>query len=640
MEGLSIIIPCYNVENYIEKCLNSITKQELKTYEIILINDCSKDNTLSIIKEYQQKHTEIDITVINNKENMGAGASRNRAVAKAKYDYISFVDSDDILSDNFYKEMLNLMKRKKATLVVCDIESVYEEDSSQRIRMKPCDEKQTRLSFINNGMAASPCNKIFLKQELLKYPFAEGIMNEDIATVIPVLVTTKKIEYSKKATYYYIQRSNSVQNSQLSFKRFDIFKSLNIVEERISHIKNYKRYWDAIIYQQIIMLFIYVPPKDNRTLFRAKFLKEFYKKTKKMELRRNIHYYNTFIPSQGKKHQIYYKILMKLNCNGFSYTTSILISLYNYLRKKKNETSVIKPNITINDLIYHAKKQSKLKSKTKISVVIPNYNYDRFLYQRLYSILYQTEKVEEIIILDDCSTDDSRNTIMNITEQLKEFINISYVFNKKNSGTVFKQWKKGIELANGDYIWIAEADDYCHKKFLKYHKKMLKRDNEITLSYVDTGFIDKKGSIILKTIKPEIDILKTGHWNKNFINSGKNEIKDYAYLNCTIANVSSVLFKKDDYSSCFEELVQYKQVGDWFFYLNVMKRGKIAFYNKVLNYYRVHGNNVTSTTKKQAHFDEIKKLHNYLNNSIKFTKDQKKNISNRYRFLERVWEVK
>jgi len=395
-----------------------------------------------------------------------------------------------------------------------------------------------------------------------------------------------------------------------------------------------------VVYQQIIMFFIYIPPKDDRLLFRAKFLKEFYRNSKDMELRKNIHYYNEFLPSLGKKHRIYYKVLMKLNCNGFSYITSVLISLYKLMKKQKEVKSVIKKNIDINDLIDCAKKQSKMNSNIKISVVIPNYNYDRFLYQRLYSILYQTKKVSEIIILDDCSTDDSRNTIIRITEQLKKFIDIKYIFNEKNSGCVFKQWKKGLELANGDYIWIAEADDYCDKNFLKCHEKMLSKEKNIYLSYVDTGFIDTNGHIVLKTIKPEIDILKTGHWDKSFINSGEAEIQNYSYLNCTIANVSSVLFKKDNYNYCFPELIKYKQVGDWFFYLTVMRKGKIAFYNKVLNYYRLHGNNVTSTTKKQAHFDEIKRLHNYLDGIIKFTKQQKKNISNRYKFLEKVWGVK
>ncbi|MBE6149980.1 MAG: glycosyltransferase [Firmicutes bacterium] len=639
MKGLTIIIPCYNVENYIEKCLDSIIKQSIEKYEIILIDDCSKDNTLNIIKKFKKEHSNLDITVLNNETNMGAGASRNLAVSKAKFDYISFVDSDDILSENYYKEMLIELNKSNASVVVCDIDVVYGYNN-EKIKMQVCDEKETRLSFINNGMAASPCNKIFSKKEILKYPFAEGIMNEDIACVIPVLATTKKIKYCKSAVYYYVQHENSVQNSKLSFKKLDIIKSLEIVKERIKNVKQFKQYWDALVYQQLIMFLVYVPSKDNRIIYRAKFLKEFYKKTKDLKLRQNPYYYNIFLPNQGKKHKLYYKTFMKLNCNGFSFLSSLLISFYNFLRKYKKNKSVIKNDITVDDLIKCSIKQNKMKEKIKISVIIPNYNYDNFLYQRLYSILYQTKKIEEIIILDDCSNDNSRNTIMEITDKLKQYVKIRYVFNETNSGCVFRQWKKGLEMASGDYIWIAEADDYCGSSFLKAHLTNINKNNNISISYVDTAFIDKNGNIIMKTIKPEIDILKTGHWNKSFINDGMNEIEDYAYLNCTIANVSSVLLKKDDYSCFFEELIQYKQAGDWFFYLNVMQKGNVAFYNRPLNYYRVHGNNVTSNTKKQAHFEEIKKIHEYVGKVIRLDKKQKSNIKDRYKFLRKVWNVK
>ena len=143
----------------------------------------------------------------------------------------------------------------------------------------------------------------------------------------------------------------------------------------------------------------------------------------------------------------------------------------------------------------------------------------------------------------------------------------------------------------------------------------------------------------MKSIKPEIDILQTGHWDHDFVNSGIEEIKNYAYLNCTVANVSSVLFKNDDYSNFFKESGKYRQAGDWLFYINIMKQGKIAFSNKPINYYRVHGNNVTSVTKKQSHFDEIVKIHTALNKEFKLNSKQKKEIQKRYKFLKKVWNL-
>ena len=98
-----------------------------------------------------------------------------------------------------------------------------------------------------------------------------------------------------------------------------------------------------------------------------------------------------------------------------------------------------------------------------VSVIIPNYNHDKYLDVRIQSILNQTYQDFEIIILDDCSTDNSKAVI----ERYRDNDHVSHiVYNEKNSGTTFKQWEKGIELAKGDLLWIAESDDSCDCNFL------------------------------------------------------------------------------------------------------------------------------------------------------------------------------
>ena len=165
-------------------------------------------------------------------------------------------------------------------------------------------------------------------------------------------------------------------------------------------------------------------------------------------------------------------------------------------------------------------------------------------------------------------------------------------------------------------------------------------DKDIVISYSDTAFIDKLGYVFMRSIKKEIDIMNTGHWDRNFINDGKSEIHDYSYLNCTIANVSSVIFKNNDYSKYFEESGKFKQAGDWLFYLNIMNTGRISYVNKSLNYYRVHGSNVTSVTKKNSHFNEIKLVHEYIRKNYGLDSTQEKEIQKRYKFLEKVWGLK
>lgn len=637
-ESISIIIPCYNVEKYISKCLDAIINETFKNYEIILVDDCSKDNTLKIIKEYERKYD--FIKVIKNEKNSGAGYSRNNALKFVKYDIISFIDSDDIIEPNFHEELLKSMVKEKSDISVCDIYIKYDDNfKEQDTRCNAVTNDKSKYDFINNGLAASPCNKLFKKSMLINNEFPEGIMNEDVATVLTALIKSKKISYTSETYYNYIQRKGSVQNKKFSYKRFDIFKSLDILISRIDNIKdkNKDKYIEAIIYNQIITFFLYVIPKEKSFIQRYKILKEYHKLSKKYNIRQNNLFW-IFLSEQPIKTKAYYKLIFKLNDNGLCFSANLIIQFYK-LYKKYTNRNIIKKNITMQDLINMAIKQKNKKSNVNLSVVIPNYNYEKFLFQRLYSILSQTKKIDEIIILDDCSKDGSRKLIDEIYENLKDIINIKKVYNETNSGSAFKQWEKGFNLATKDYVWIAEADDYCDKKFLKNVLKPIEKDKNIVLSYCDTAFIDKDGNIMFKSIKKEIDIMKSGHWDKKYINNGLDEIKNYAFLNCTVANVSSVVFKKANYNEYFKLSGEYKQAGDWLFYVNVISNGNVSYINKSLNYYRLHGNNVTSTTKKQAHFDEIKKIHKYLDNKYTFEKWQKEEIEKRYEFLKVGWNL-
>lgn len=641
---LSIIIPCFNVEEYIVNCLDSIKNQLTDfDYEIILIDDKSTDNSLKIIKDYL-KNSKMNIRLLENEQNSGAGYSRNKAIKEAKYDFISFIDADDYLDDNFYSEMFTKLEREKADVVVSDFNIIYE-DGTPAIVAPGCEGKVSKINMINTGFAASPCNKIIKKELLIKYPFAEGIMNEDVASIIAILVKAKTIVYTNKTRYNYVQHSSSVQNSKLSLKRFDIFKAINILKERIKDDKDYKKYMDVVSYQQLFLFYIYVLPREKNFFKRWKFLKLFKKMSKNYNLIDN-QYAKENLFRRGKKARFYYTMIFNLNDKGFSFLTSLIMSMFGVYHNLKHNSilskkiSVIKQNITLEDLIKLAKKQSNMKNEEiKVSVVIPNYNYEKFLYQRLYSILYQDYKLYEIIILDDCSSDNSKELIDEIVDKLKGYINIKKDYNKTNSGTAFKQWKKGFDLVKGDYVWIAEADDYCEKKMISSLVNTIKKDKEIVLSYVDTSFINSIGVRQLKTIKPEIDIQKSGHWDKDFVSDGIDEIKNYAFLNCTIANVSSCLIKNQDYTEILEECGNYKQAGDWLFYVSVMRQGKISFINKPLNYYRVHGNNVSSTMKKERHIEEILKLHKMYIKAFDLNDKHKKLMKKRIEFLKRVWDL-
>lgn len=633
-DKISIIVSCYNTEKYIKKCVESLINQSYKNLEIILIDDGSSDNTLKIIKEYENENKKIK--VIENVKNRGLAYSRNVGLNNSTGIFVGFIDSDDYIDKDYYKNLITAIKNEKADLAICDMKLVYENGTEHIVRA--CEQNCTKLDFINNGLAASACNKLFKKEILIKYPFEEGKVNEDLAVVLPSIVAAKKIAYVKDTFYNYLQREKSIQNSRFSDRRFEIFDGVETTLNRLLKDKNYNKYKDAIIYNQIIVLFIYVIPKESNIIYRRNIIKKFVKLAKKYKIRKNEYFWN-FINCQGKKHQIYYKTMFKLAFNNCYLLTSLLILLVDIIKRTQK---VSLPKIITNEMLINLAKKQQLKKEPKksVSVVIPNYNYSEFLNERLYTILYQKIKLKEIIILDDCSTDNSCSKINELVKCLSPYIKIKSYYNKKNSGTPFKQWQKGFSFATGDYVWIAEADDLCKSNLISKILKPCIKNPDINISYADTAFINKEKNLIMKTIKPEIDIQRTNHWEKSYINDGLDEIKNYSFLNCTIANVSSCIIKNNDYDEYLKQSIKYRQAGDWLFYVNVLTSGKIAYTNLALNYYRVHGDNVSSTMNQQKHLEEIKEIHSYYLKKFNLSKDHKKKMQERIHFLEKNWNLK
>lgn len=633
---ISVIVAVYNTEKYVERCLNSLLNQTYQNLEIIVVEDDSTDNSKEVLKKYSHDDK---VKLIYNKKNSGLSYSRNVGLENATGSYIGYIDSDDYVDLDYYEKLMQSIIDSKAEIAICDIK-VVDEDTNTEVISRCCNNDEfTVYNVVDNGLAASACNKLFKKELISKYKFAEGKVNEDIAVVIPTIVNAKMITYAK-TYYYYVQRGGSIQNSGFSDKRFDIFYGVKTTLERIKDNKDYESLKDAIVFNQLIVLLIYVIPKEKNWNRRKEILKKYNELVYEYQIRQN-HNFWTFLQNCGKKHRIYYKMLFKLNCEGHYSLSNSLMSIYDLLSKVLKPKKVISDNINLEDLVLLAKKQKELPDEEiKISVIVPNYNYAKFMYQRIYSILRQNYKLYELIILDDCSKDNSKEVIDDICNKLKDYIDIKSVYNTTNSGSAFKQWKKGMKLAKGDYVWIAEADDYCDAKLLRTLVKPIKKNKNIMISYSDTAFIDTFGNIIIKSIKPEIDIQKSGHWDKSYVNNGLDEIKNYSYLNCTIANVSSAIIKNGDYEEYLKMSGEFKQAGDWLFYVNLISNGDIAYSNKILNYYRVHGNNVSSTMNHQKHIDEINKIHKYYVDKFDLTDKEIKMMKERIDFLKKAWKLK
>ena len=218
-----------------------------------------------------------------------------------------------------------------------------------------------------------------------------------------------------------------------------------------------------------------------------------------------------------------------------------------------------------------------------VSVIIPNYNHAKYLDERIQSVLNQTYQNFEVIILDDLSTDNSKEVI----EKYRNASHVSQiVYNEKNSGSTFKQWLKGMELAKGNLIWIAESDDSCEKEMLERLVKEFSKDKDLVLAFCNSMIIDENGN--------KKHVIQKKDWQKDLRISGKDFIHDYLYKDNLIYNASSALFRKDIALDIDRQYTQYKGSGDWLFWIEICERGNVSMLKEPMNMFRKHFGNVTT----------------------------------------------
>ena len=258
-----------------------------------------------------------------------------------------------------------------------------------------------------------------------------------------------------------------------------------------------------------------------------------------------------------------------------------------------------------------------------ISIIIPNYNHALFLKKRLESVYNQTYPHFEVILLDDASTD---NSIEILTTYKNHPKTAHLIVNTQNSGSPFKQWQKGIEVANGELIWIAESDDYAAPNFLEQVAQPLLTNKEIGLAYCQSVVVDENSQELYINTKWTDDLNKN-RWLTNYTNNGLLECKNYLFHKCTIPNASAVIFRKN-LATTFP--VTYKMAGDWWFWMNLLPNTHIAYIKDNLNYFRTHANTTRMsgnlTKKKLRLIEEVKVvslIKHQLDNRIYFKKIEK-----------------
>lgn len=252
----------------------------------------------------------------------------------------------------------------------------------------------------------------------------------------------------------------------------------------------------------------------------------------------------------------------------------------------------------------------------RVSIIIPNYNHADFLHRRLNSIFDQTFQNYEVIILDDYSTDGSRLILQQFSEKYRDKVS-HLIFNKENSGSPFKQWKKGLELSKGEYIWIAESDDWADKRFLEYCIQEFEKNSAIGVVFTNSNWMNKDGKRYLR-------YMFEGALSNEFVEkkSGTEIINNWLLKEgeIIIGNTSSAVFKRQAYLNHIQNdpyFEKFYTAGDKYFWGKILIKNDAVCIYEALNYYRTHTESTTSNRykSKKRLFQDIREnifILNYL----------------------------
>lgn len=296
---VSIITPVYNTEKYLNKCLDSAMNQTLQDFELILINDGSKDGSLNILKEYESKYPD-KVTVID-KINEGQAVARNQGLKIAKGEFIFFLDSDDWIEEKALETLYSRAIKDNSDIVACKY-AYFNEDGEVISRNIELDFDDVMKRYIISE--TGPCAKL-IKKDLItnnSLYFLEHHIYEDIAVVPAYSLYANKISYVEEELYYYLQRVGStMKQATYSDKMLDIFnamKNLRILFENAKMEEKYKEeleylFIEHLLHASSLRFFKFDNYKENIDRV-SKMMEEYYPNWEK----------NSYLKQEGFKYKL------------------------------------------------------------------------------------------------------------------------------------------------------------------------------------------------------------------------------------------------------------------------------------------------------------------------------------------------
>ena len=243
-----------------------------------------------------------------------------------------------------------------------------------------------------------------------------------------------------------------------------------------------------------------------------------------------------------------------------------------------------------------------------VSVIVPNYNYARYLRERLHSIFAQTYPVLEIIVLDDASADDSVEVAKGAADEMTRIIVLDR--RESNSGNVFRQWKAGLDQARGEFVWIAEADNSSDPTFLRETLRRLTEDPDAAFCFTNSQAIGPDRSIVYDNYKGYYRQLGDDALDLDGRFEGRDFLRRFLTVRNLVLNVSSVVWRteslREAFASLGDEAFSLTCAGDWRIYVEACRLAKAVLYAAApLNRHRRHELSVSHALAKKDHFEEI-----------------------------------
>lgn len=476
MIKVSVIVPVYNAEKYLSKCIDSLLNQSLREAEFIFVDDGSSDNSVKIIKSYMDKDNRI---ILLNQSNLYAGTARNNGIKRASGEYIIFLDSDDFFELNMLEEMYTKAVADDADVCLCNAVKFDErtgltETQPHYLRPEFLPEK-TPFSAddvsdsIFNLTSPSPWTKLFKTSFILNngIKFQQVKKSNDFFFIFSNLALAGRITYVNKTfVNYRVGNANSLQGEKQSLS-LDFYQAVIGLKKELQKRKIFSKFEKSFVNRAMsVCVYVLKVAKNKQNFLKlAHLMKE--------------QYFFEFSIIGHTRPYFYIKSEFDVLFDVMDLPDDELWNKY-HGEKEDNDFPLINIDEWQSEVICQG-------SSPKVSVIIPVYNSEKYLTECIESVINNTLKDIEIICVNDGSSDNSLKLLEAFCEKDSRISIIS-----KENGGLSSARNAGLAAAAGEYVLFLDSDDYIHEKTLEYLYNEVKKDDLDQLYFSAVSFYDNE----------------------------------------------------------------------------------------------------------------------------------------------------